>query len=184
MRPFHPLMRRAFLWTIVMQMLALLEPAIITTVVDDMSKHGKAAQARLLLFALAGFLGLIVIGLVKVAKDRAVHVANTVIYRDIQLWCAEKLYRLPLAFHQRVNSGELIGKVTRGTGKILEVECVLMFEIIPLVTQMVLSTALLLYLHWKTTLVLLPGVAIFIYLTEESIVTELIIEPTPCLGKP
>jgi ABC-type multidrug transport system fused ATPase/permease subunit len=148
-----------------MQTLALIEPAIIMAVVDTVVKHGAAARDRIWPLAGASLAALLGIGVTKVAKDKRISHLNADIYHEVQQLCADKLLRLSMSYHLKTNSGELMGKITRGTGKIIEVTFFLLIEIVPLFIQTILAVVVLSILHPVTALALLPAALLFGWLT-------------------
>ncbi len=165
LEPWRSRLLRLTWWIAAMQLLALAEPAIVMTIVDDIVKHGRGAEDRIWVRTAVGAVTLLLIGLVKVAKDLRIFRVNSSLYRDVQVLCYEKLLRLPMQYFQRTNAGEMMGKVTRGTGKIMDITNFLLFEIVPLVIQTTLSLIVLLYLRPVTTLALLPAAIAFSWLT-------------------
>ena len=165
LKPFHRMLLRVFLWTVAMQGLALIEPAIIMGIVDAIVKDPTTARQHIWLLSGLSFGALCGIGVVKYLKDIRICHLNAAIYHDVQQGCAEKLLRLSMSFHLRTNSGELMGKIVRGTGKIMDTTFFLMFEILPLIIQTVLTMIMLLFLRPYAALILVPTVLVFAGLT-------------------
>lgn len=165
MEPFRARLKRVLVWILILQVLALIEPAIVMFIVDDITKHGSAAEARLLPLCLTAFVALIAIGMIKVAKDRRVSTISAALFHDLPIDCSRKLLNLPLTYHLRTNAGEIVGKVTRGTERLVDLTFFTLLEIIPLGIQIVISIGLLLYLHPTTALALVPPIIAFGWLT-------------------
>lgn len=186
MKPFRKLAFKAMIWIVVMQVLALAEPWLVMYVIDGLAGHEPTRAARWLTTALVavGILGseqsfshhllpviLIMfgvlggIGVAQVFKNRRIRDVWFAIEHELPLTCGRKLLSLPLPYHQRENTGAIVGKVVRGVGKCTDVVGVLLWEIIPLAVQSVVTVALLLWFSVPAALVLLPIVMVFGWLT-------------------
>ncbi len=165
MEPFRARLKRVLIWILILQVLALIEPAIVMFIVDDITKHGPAAETHLLPLCLTAFIALIIIGMIKVAKDRRVSTISAALFHDLPINCSRKLLNLPLTYHLRTNSGEIVGKVTRGTERLVDLTFFTLLEIIPLGIQIIISVGLLLYLRPATALALVPPIIAFGWIT-------------------
>lgn len=166
LKPYRPMLVQAVIWTVVMQGLGLVDASMCMKVVEKAMKDQSYVLqniwfiAAVLFFALCGF------GVIKYFKDTRASRVTGAIYRDVQQSAYDKLLRLPMSFHLGTNSGELMGKITRGTGKIMDTTFFLLFEMMPLLIQTVLTAAALLVLRPFAVLVLVPTVAVFARLTD------------------
>ncbi len=164
MRPFRSLAVKAVLFITLLQLLATLEPFFVKSIMDAIfgndRSHGALPTKLSVMFA-----ALVVVGLVQVLRNlRLLDVMNA-IEHDLPIASGKKLLRLPLVYHQTENTGLIIGKVVRGVGKTMDLTAVLLWEIVPLVIQTVITAAMMLWFRWQATLVLVPIVTLFAWQT-------------------
>ena len=77
----------------------------------------------------------------------------------------DKVLRMPMEWHQRQNSGELVGNVNNGVGKVVQTAEGLSRELVPALIQTVFSLVPLVIFCPITTPALLAAVAVFLWLT-------------------
>ncbi len=163
--PYRSLTYKALYWIFVMQVLALAEPSMVMYVIDGITGKRPLFRQNLLPLMAAMFVGLSAIGIAQVFKNRRIREVWFAIERHLPVACGEKLLRLPLTYHQTENTGAIVGKVVRGVGRYIDVTGILLWEIIPLLVQSVVTVALLLWFSVPAALVLLPIVMIFGWMT-------------------
>jgi ABC-type multidrug transport system fused ATPase/permease subunit len=77
----------------------------------------------------------------------------------------EKVLGMPMEWHQRQSSGELVGKVNNGVGKVVQTAEGVSRELAPALIQTVFSLVPLLLISAATAPLLLPAVVIYLWLT-------------------
>jgi ABC-type multidrug transport system fused ATPase/permease subunit len=77
----------------------------------------------------------------------------------------EKVLAMPMEWHQRQSSGELVGKVNNGVGKVVQTAEGLSRELVPALIQTAFSLVPLLLISAATAPLLLPALAMFLWLT-------------------
>ncbi len=76
-----------------------------------------------------------------------------------------KFYDLDLAWHDKNDSGKLIGTINKGLDKINEVIQTLSWEFVPSLTQVILSGIPLAILNWQVSSLLMLTILVFLKLT-------------------
>ncbi len=87
------------------------------------------------------------------------------LFSRLRTGALEKVLRMPLEWHQRQSSGELVGKVNNGVGKVVQTAEGLSRELAPAVIQTGFSLVPLLLFCPVTTPALLFALGIFMWLT-------------------
>ncbi len=87
------------------------------------------------------------------------------LFGQLRMNALEKTLRMPLQWHQRQSSGELVGKVNNGVGRVVQTAEGMSRELIPALIQTCFSLAPLLLFSPATTPALLVSVAVFMWLT-------------------
>lgn len=164
-RPLDKLIRRAIVWIIMMQLLALFEPYMVMHVIDGIGHGGEKMRDALLPLAGGMFLVLTVIGAIQVRKNKYIRDVWIAIEYQLPLVCGKKLLKLPLTYHQTENTGAIIGKVVRGVGKSTDLIAAILFEIAPLIIQTLATVGILAFLYWPAILVIAPVMVVFTYVT-------------------
>lgn len=77
----------------------------------------------------------------------------------------EKLIFLGLAYHEKENTGNKIGKVQRGVDKISDLIGNLSWEVAPTILQIIFTTVVLFWVDWRFGLIIMFFVPIFVFLT-------------------
>jgi ABC-type multidrug transport system fused ATPase/permease subunit len=77
----------------------------------------------------------------------------------------EKVMDMPMEWHQRQSSGALVGKVNNGVGKVVQSAEDVSRELLPAIIQTVFSLVPLMLISSRTAPVLLPALAIFLWLS-------------------
>lgn len=90
---------------------------------------------------------------------------NFPIYRFLKCEALEKLLSLDIPWHQHNNSGTLIGKVSNGVWKIVDLMNRLTWEIVPTLIQTLLSLIPILMLSPPAALVAIIALPLFLWLT-------------------
>lgn len=87
------------------------------------------------------------------------------VFRDLKMRAVKMFLAMDIAWHQKHNSGALVGKVANGVGKVAEVIDAFSWEFIPTMVQTVLSLVPLLILSTQTALVGGVAFVLFLWLT-------------------
>lgn len=87
------------------------------------------------------------------------------IYQFLKISAIRKFLAMPVTWHQRHNSGSLVGQVSDGVWKALEIVDQLSWEFMPTTIQMLLSLVPLFYFSPVTALLSLLAYTVFITLT-------------------
>lgn len=159
-RPYRANLRRALAWTLAMQMLALVEPYLLMSIIDDVVTHGVEARDRVLLVAAGAFALLIITTVTKILKDRRIRTVIAAIETEVHTRVLDKFLRLSLTYHHGTNAGENVSKAREGVGKIEELTWITLFELAPILLQTVIVTVVLLWAHWSISLLVLVTMAI------------------------
>ncbi|HWD00030.1 MAG TPA: ABC transporter ATP-binding protein [Candidatus Sulfopaludibacter sp.] len=77
----------------------------------------------------------------------------------------EKVLGMPMEWHQRQSSGELVGKVNNGVGKVVQTAEGFSRELVPALIQTVFSLVPLLLISAATASLLAPALGVFLWLT-------------------
>lgn len=87
------------------------------------------------------------------------------LFAKLRTGALDKVLRMPMEWHQRQSSGELVGNVNNGVGKVVQTAEGLSRELIPALIQTGFSLIPLLWFSAKTTPALIAALAIFLWLT-------------------
>lgn len=119
---------------------------------------------------IALFLGLIIYDEIFVRIDNEVdwHIITKhsyAVYRYLKLGAIKKFLELDITWHQKYNSGALVGKVAHGVEKVQEIVDLLSWEFVPTIIQTVLSLIPLLFISPLAALVAGISFVAFIFLS-------------------
>lgn len=87
------------------------------------------------------------------------------LFRRLRTGALEKVLEMPMEWHQRQSSGELVGEVNNGVGKVVQTAEGLSRELVPALIQTAFSLIPLFMISAITAPLLLPPLAIFLWLT-------------------
>ncbi len=87
------------------------------------------------------------------------------LFGQLRTTALEKVLRMPMEWHQRQSSGELVGKVNNGVGKVVQTAEGLSRELIPALIQTGFSLIPLFWFSAVTTPALLVALGFFLWLT-------------------
>lgn len=87
------------------------------------------------------------------------------IYRSLKLDAVAKFLRMPLIWHQRHNSGTMIGQVSDGVGKTLGIVSMIAWEFMPTLVQTFLSLIPMLYFSPLVAVLSVLSFALFAWIT-------------------
>jgi ABC-type multidrug transport system fused ATPase/permease subunit len=87
------------------------------------------------------------------------------LFGSLRLRALEQVLRMPMEWHQRQSSGELVGNVNNGVGKVVQTAEGLSRELIPALIQTGFSLVPLLLFSAGTTPLLLVALSVFLWLT-------------------
>jgi len=87
------------------------------------------------------------------------------IYKFLKLDAVAKFLRMPLIWHQRHNSGTMIGQVSDGVGKTLDIVSMIAWEFMPTVVQTCLSLIPMLYYSPLVAVLSVLTFALFAWIT-------------------
>ncbi len=152
--PYRRRIVKAAGWILLFQVLALVEPYIFATVLDDLVRGGRA-QAIIEKLALASIV-LVVLMLVKRHKDERIRSIGNAIDAELNPLLLKKMLALPLSFHESQNSGRLMGKVIRGITKLVDGVYMVFHDFVPIVGQSLVAMTILLWIDWH------PAVLVFV----------------------
>lgn len=142
-RPYKGRMLRIVFWVLIIQTLAIVEPSIIMSIINDVSRHGAASVKTLPMlgaFAGAALLALTVLKVKQFAGARNVEADLEV---DLPVSCLRKLLELPMSYHQTENTGRVVGKIVRGVGRIVDLTWNVTFEFVPMVIMTLVTLVIL-----------------------------------------
>ena len=87
------------------------------------------------------------------------------LFGKLRMSSMEKTLRMPMEWHQRQSSGELVGKVNNGVGKVVQTAEGLSRELVPALIQTAFSLAPLVIFSPVTTPALLVALVLYMWLT-------------------
>jgi ABC-type multidrug transport system fused ATPase/permease subunit len=164
LRPFQRIFWFYVLITLIYEALQIAERYLMTGV---LILHGQQVSWRVWVGL---FVGLLIFDGFFFALDRRrdwliMGQMHFPVYKFLKCEALEKLLSLDIAWHQRENSGALIGKVSNGVWKITELMYRLAWEIVPTLMQTVLSLIPILVLSPPAAVVAAIAFALFLWLT-------------------
>ncbi len=164
-RPYKALLASALGWILLMQIVALAEPYGFKYVLDKVQAGSISSVGNLCVILGIMFLALTVGSVVQVTKNWKIYLSIFPISRDWPGQAAKKLFGLPLSFHERENTGLLLGKVIKGVSRTEDVTQTLMFDILSLALQMIVAACVIGWYSRTSLLVFLTVITLFIYAT-------------------
>ena len=161
--PFYRPHRRDLIgtgiWTVAMQLLALVEPYLLMFIIDDITAHGRDAKARVLPMAGGALLLLIFTTYVKVLKDRRIRNIVSRIEADLPGQVLHRLLTLPLSYHHGTNAGQSISLVQYGVDRVREMMWLLFYDVLPVVVQTVIVTVTLCWMSYPIAAIVIVTMA-------------------------
>lgn len=152
-----------------MQALAIVEPSMITSMVQDALRHGMASK-RIIAWKMAiAFLILVVQALVQWGKSVLVRRLALSIEHRLMVEFLDKLLRLGGVFHETTNVGQLQGTIMRGVSKVTEITFLLAQDLLPLLVMFVLTVVAV---AWYSPVCALLVVSVFVVFLLVTIVTR------------
>ena len=140
-------------------------PFIIKIIIDELSNINSVNIQYILLLVGSIFVIDFFISIYRYFTSRL----SNYIFFDFQRILSHKLHNkmlsLPLAYHEKENTGNKISKIERGIYKISDVLDIIMYRIVPVVLQAVIAVITLLFIHPYLSLGLLAFMAFFVYVS-------------------
>lgn len=165
MRAYKPQLARAALWVLLLQIVALAEPYGFKYVIDRVLAD-SISNIGTLVGILGALLGALVVGgLVQVFRSWRILQVLFPITRDLPGRAAQKLFGLPLSFHERESGGELFGKIIKGINRTDDVTSSLYFEVLSLLLQTAVTASVIGWYSGRALAVFLAVVTLFSYFT-------------------
>jgi ABC-type multidrug transport system fused ATPase/permease subunit len=87
------------------------------------------------------------------------------LFGRLRIGALDKILRMPMEWHQRQSSGELVGKVNNGVGKVVQTAEGVSRELLPALIQTGFSLIPLFWFSAATTPALLAALGVFLWLT-------------------
>ena len=164
-RPYKTLFVSAIGWTLGMQVMALAEPYGFKYVLDRV-QNGSITSVGSLVAILAVMLCALTAGnFVQVTKNWKIYLSIFPLPRDLPGKAAKKLFGLPLSFHERENTGILLGKVIKGINRVEEVTATLLLDIFSLALQIIVASCVIGWYSRMSLAVFLAVIILFSYAT-------------------
>ena len=152
---YRPSIVKASCWVLAFQVAALIPPFIAAHIYDVMSHKGVDDVTKAYTMAVLLLVTLVIMGWMKKLKDSLTRKVTFVIVRDLPPRCLDKLLRLPQSYHERENTGQAVGKVLKGVGRLIDLTHMMQHEILPLVGMGVCTISMVLYYDWRIAIVIL-----------------------------
>lgn len=154
---------RILWWILALQVFAFIEPLAFMRVVDAIASPQAASSvwkplAFLLVFVMAA-------GFVQVRRNTLATQFVTQMEVDLTTRCGEKLLSLPLSYHLSEGTGASVGRIVRGMGKLIDLSMMSIYELVPLLVQVVVTTVLLAWADPIAALLFLASVVPFALIT-------------------
>jgi len=164
-RPYKSLLAMAIVWILLMQIVALAEPYGFKYVIDSVQAGSISSVGSLAAILAVMLVALTVGSLVQIFKNWKIFLAVFPISRDLPGRAAKKLFGLPLSFHERENTGLLLGKVIKGISRAEDITGTLLFDILSLALQTLVASCVIGWYSRPALGVFLVVVALFTYAT-------------------
>ncbi len=91
------------------------------------------------------------------------------VFKHLKMRAVEKFLSLDIAWHQKHNSGALVGKVANGVGRLSDIIDGMSWEFIPTFIQTILSMVPLLFLSFPTAIIAGGAFVVFLWLTKKGV---------------
>lgn len=164
-RPYRKQMIVSATFINLMQILAVAEPIVMASMIQDVVQH-HANVERLISLKAAGTLGLLLF-LSIIQRWKAIYVRNFIevatkkLYHDL----FRKLLSLSGSFHETHNTTELHSRITKGITRMGDITFLLANELAPLVVMFVATSIATSYYSGASTKVIVPVVLVFVIAT-------------------
>ena len=164
-RPYRGNILVILVWIIAMQIVGVAEPYVFKRIIDDVAA-GKVNAISYLVMILGIFSVVMVIGsLVQIWKNKRINTLIFIMDRDLLMRAARKLIALPLSFHERENAALLVSKITKGITKTLEITAIMLYEIVPIVVQTIVTAVAIAMISPSSLAVFGVTVILFTFVT-------------------
>lgn len=149
----------------VMQVLAIVEPSMITAMVQDALRDGVRAKGAIAVKLGVALLILVVQSAIQWKKSKLVREVAIDLESELMLRFLERLLRLSGVFHETNNVGKLQGTIARGVSKVTEIAFLIANELAPLIVMLVVTSIAVLWYSPGSALVITGVFLIFAVLT-------------------
>lgn len=132
----------------------------------DLATAPQPPQLELLVSLATGWLAvhLLALYLMREVRYRGARLGEYVFKSFMDELC-EHYIRLPMAFHKREKSGEIISRFERASNYLLDIVEYLLFNLLPNLITAVVVLGLMFYVNLKITLLVLAVVGAYVYVT-------------------
>ncbi len=149
----------------VMQVLAIFEPGIITSMIQDAIRGGAHAKQSIGIKLALIVLVVILKSGIQWAKSRVERRIAIDLEHRLAIRFLEQLLHLGGVFHETHNVGELQGTIGRGVAKVTEITFLLSKDLVPLIGMFVVTVITVTWYSWVSTIVIVVICTLFIALT-------------------
>ncbi len=158
--------KRSLGWTavsiLIVQILILVDPYLFKLILDEFQNWGPGSNKTILWLIGGVFITTWVITAVNNVKHRNIFKSLLIVEREVPSRCMKKLLDLSFGYHLRENTGGKMGKITRGTHKLIDILAFIMFDVVPTLIEIVLVGIVILTLNWLVALIFLAAIPLYL----------------------
>lgn len=161
-KPYKKDLGMTLVWIGVVQLLLLVDPYLFKLIMDEF-QHWSTDSSRIIIYLIGAVLvTTFVVTAFNNLKHRSIFRTLLTLEREIPARCMKKLLELSYGYHVRENTGGKMGKITRGTHKTLEIAIFMMFDVAPILIEVVLVGAIMFVLNWIVALIFLTFIPLYL----------------------
>ncbi len=154
--PYRKRMLSIVLWVLIIQVLTIVEPSVIMSIVNEVGRHGAASVKALPVLGVFAGAALFVLAVLKVKQFAGARNVEADLEVDLPVACLRKLLELPMSYHQGESTGRIVGKIVRGVNRIVDLTWNVTFEFVPMVIMALVTLVILAVVNpWYALLTLL-----------------------------
>lgn len=161
-RPYKHSLGWTVFWILIVQILILVDPYLFKLILDEFSTWGPGSNKTILWLIGGVFVTTWVITAVNNVKHRYIFKSLLIVEREVPSRCMRKLLDLSFGYHLRENTGGKMGKITRGTHKLIDILAFIMFDVVPTLIEIVLVGIVILTLNWLVALIFLAAIPLYL----------------------
>lgn len=164
-KPYRKQMAIAAVFINIMQILAIFEPMIMASMIQDVIQHHTNAEDLIWLKAIGGMAMLVFLS--GIQREKVYYVRELVENMTNQLYykMLKKLLQLSGTFHETRNTTELHSTITKGIVNLAQITYLLANEFAPLIVMFIATSIATSYYSRLSTMVIVPVVLIFVIAT-------------------
>jgi ABC-type multidrug transport system fused ATPase/permease subunit len=156
--------KKLALLMVIVEVVKLIGPYLLKLLIDSLNT-GLDNIGKILIIIAAIFLTYQIQSIIAYFLDNLIFRVLMLSDQDLIMNAFRKMIHLHLGFHEKENTGNKVGKIDRGVGKIDELISAMGWEVGPTLIQIFLTLPVLFFVNWMFGLVVVCFMPIFVAMT-------------------